>query len=95
MVVKRKPRKITARKDESRKFYERRRAGIDRKVRALITGESVDYGLEMNVTVIYEYKNEVSFFRSHRDRKNARWFSSLQELVSAAYGPGEYLQNKA
>lgn len=70
-------------KDKARQFYDRRRAGIDRKVRSLITGESNEFGVAVNVTIIYEYRNEVSFFRSHLDETNARWFSSLNELVSA------------
>jgi hypothetical protein len=77
-------------KDEGRKFYNRRRTGIDRKVRTLITGVSNDYGVEMNVTIVYEYADEVSFFRSHGDEGNSRWFSSFEELVSA---PGDLILN--
>jgi hypothetical protein len=72
-------------KNAAREFYDRRRTGIDRKVRSLITGESNDYGVEMNVTIIYEYANEVSFFRSHVNEESARWFSSFAELVSVSY----------
>jgi hypothetical protein len=36
-----------------------------------------------NVTIIYEYRDEVSFFRSHLNENGARWFPSLEALVSA------------
>jgi hypothetical protein len=75
------PRKKVRTKDKAREFFDRRRLGIDRKIRALITGESNTFGIDLNVTVIYEYANEVSFFRSHLDESNARWFTSLDDLV--------------
>jgi hypothetical protein len=69
--------------DKSREFYQRRRQGIDRKVRTMITHLCNQFQHSANVTIIYEYRDEVSFFRSHLNENGARWFPSLEALVSA------------
>jgi hypothetical protein len=69
-------------KNKAKEFFNRRRAGIDRKVRNMITTLSNDMKVDVNVTVIYEIEDEVCFFRSHIREKNTRWFSSIGELVS-------------
>jgi hypothetical protein len=74
---------MAPKKDEARLFFDRRRQGLDRKARTMITEESKTHHVDVKVTIIYEYKNEVSFFRSHPTEVGARWFSSIAELVSA------------
>jgi hypothetical protein len=66
----------------AREFFNRRRSGLDRKAQTLITHESKKHHVDVKVTIVYEYQNEVSFFRSHPTEVGARWFSSFNELVS-------------
>ena len=65
----------------ARVFFGRRRQGVDSKVRSMILGLANKHNVDINVTVIYEYKNEVSMFRS-QPGDTGRWFSTVRDLVS-------------
>lgn len=65
----------------ARVFFDRRRQGLDGKVRSLILGLANKHNVDINVTVIYEYKDEVSIFRS-QPGDSGSWWSSVEELVS-------------
>lgn len=45
-------------------FFGRRGQGVDSKIRSVILGLANKHRVDINVTVIYEYKNQVSIFRS-------------------------------
>jgi hypothetical protein len=64
----------------ARAFFERRRQGLDSKARALILKLSKDHNVDSNVTIIYEYKDEISIFRSHTG-DTGPWFPTINELV--------------
>ena len=59
----------------ARVFFGRRRQGVDSKVRSMILGLANKHHVDINVTVIYEYKNEVSIFRSQPGDTGVSWNS--------------------
>jgi hypothetical protein len=65
----------------ARVFFDRRRTGLDGKVRSLILGLANKHNVDINVTVIYEYKDEISIFRS-QPGDTGRWFPTVRDLVS-------------
>lgn len=62
-------------------FFGRRGQGVDSKVRSMILGLANKHHVDTNVTVIYEYKNEFSIFRS-QPADTERWFPTVRDLVS-------------
>lgn len=66
---------------DARAFFDRRRQGLDGKVRSMILGLANKHNMDINCTVIYEYRDELSIFRSHPG-DTGRWWSSIKELVS-------------
>ena len=64
-----------------RKLYARRRETVESKVRHMIVDVARLHRIDMHVTVIYEYKNEVSMFRSQQE-DGRHMSTTLGELVS-------------
>lgn len=65
---------------EAQKLFDRRRTGLDRKARDLIMKSLSMHNVDLGITIIYEFGEEVSMFRSHLD--DGRWWSTVQDLVS-------------
>jgi hypothetical protein len=73
------PRDLSA----ARKLFQRRRHGLDRKAKDLVMKEYTQHGVDVQVTIIYEFDAgaETYMFRSHFDGRG-RWWSTLDALVS-------------
>ncbi|KAF5845612.1 hypothetical protein GGP41_009357 [Bipolaris sorokiniana] len=52
---------------EAQKLFDRRRTGLDRKARDLIMKSLSMHNIDLGITIIYEFGEEVSMFRSHLD----------------------------
>ncbi|EOA82037.1 hypothetical protein ACJQWK_05062 [Exserohilum turcicum] len=63
---------------EAQKLFDRRRTGLDRKARDLIMKSLSMHNVDLGITIIYEFGEEVSMFRSHLD--DGRWWSTVQDL---------------
>jgi hypothetical protein len=66
----------------ARRLYHRRIAGLGRKAGDLIAKSFNLYGVDVHVTMIYEFDNgaETAMFRSHLN-SHGRWWPSLDALV--------------
>jgi hypothetical protein len=63
----------------ARKLFDRRRTGLDRKARDLIMKSLSLHNVDIGITIIYEFGDEVSMFRSHLDE--GRWWPTVEDLV--------------
>lgn len=70
------------RPDAAQKLFDRRRSGLDRKAQTLITMAYGKHNVDIGITIIYEFRDEVAVFRSH-PLADGKWWASLNELVSA------------
>ncbi|KAF3005590.1 hypothetical protein E8E13_000138 [Curvularia kusanoi] len=79
-MVRRAKEETPAADKDARVFFDRRRTGVDNKIRSMIVVLSNKHHVDINVTVIYKYKDEVSMFRS-QPGDGGQWFPTLTEHV--------------